>query len=176
MHVTPTVLLQLVTTANQRSDVPREWLWDACLLARICQGTRCKGICNKEGLHYCIKQSGRNSLELDQVQTALGKSSRSYNRWVWKSLEDSFPKLYCIDLAEAYVTQGSASSRILCEKKSFGSRSPNRHMHQKPSAKGRNGKENRYWVNYQVPASILLWEFYAFCARNMGAHIQRTTL
>ncbi len=31
---------------------------------------------------------------------------------VWKSLWDLFPKLYCIDLAEAYVTQESVSSRI----------------------------------------------------------------
>ena len=31
---------------------------------------------------------------------------------VWKSLGDSLPKLYCIDLAEAYVTQKSVSLRI----------------------------------------------------------------
>jgi hypothetical protein len=36
---------------------------------------------------------------------------------VWKSLGDSLPKLYCVDLAEAYVTQESVGSRILCEKK-----------------------------------------------------------
>ncbi len=28
---------------------------------------------------------------------------------VWKSLGDSFPKLYCVDSAEAYVTQESVS-------------------------------------------------------------------
>jgi hypothetical protein len=31
---------------------------------------------------------------------------------VWKSLEDSFAKLYCVDLVEACVMQESASSRI----------------------------------------------------------------
>jgi hypothetical protein len=34
-----------------------------------------------------------------------------YSR-VWKSLWDSLPKLYCIDLAEAYVMRKSVSSRI----------------------------------------------------------------
>jgi hypothetical protein len=47
-----------------------------------------------------------------------------YSR-VWKSLGDSLPELYCIDLAEAYVMRESVSSRILCEKKRYDSRLPN---------------------------------------------------
>jgi hypothetical protein len=39
-----------------------------------------------------------------------------YSR-VWKSLENSFPELYCIDLAEAYVTQESVSPRIYVRRK-----------------------------------------------------------
>ncbi len=39
-----------------------------------------------------------------------------YSR-VWKSLGDSFPKLYCFDLAEAYVMQESVSSRIYIRRK-----------------------------------------------------------
>jgi hypothetical protein len=31
---------------------------------------------------------------------------------VWKSFGDSFPKLYCIDLAEAHVMQENVSSEI----------------------------------------------------------------
>jgi hypothetical protein len=62
-----------------------------------------------------------------------------YSR-VWKSLGDSFPKLYCVDLAEAYVTGESVSSRILCEKKRYDSRLPNGRSHEKPSAKGGTGK------------------------------------
>ena len=31
---------------------------------------------------------------------------------VWKSLWDSFPELYCIDLVEAYVMQGNVRLRI----------------------------------------------------------------
>jgi hypothetical protein len=63
---------------------------------------------------------------------------------VWKSLGDSLPKLYCIDLAEAYVMQESVSLRILCEKKRYDLQSPNGRSHEKPSAKGGTGKENRY--------------------------------
>jgi hypothetical protein len=32
---------------------------------------------------------------------------------VWKSLEDSLPKLYCADLDEAYFKQERASSRLM---------------------------------------------------------------
>ncbi len=73
-HCTPR---QLWTKADQRYDVPWDWLWDACQLARVRWGTRCKGFCSKEGPHYCIKWIARNPLERDQVQRALGKSSRS---------------------------------------------------------------------------------------------------
>jgi hypothetical protein len=62
---------------------------------------------------------------------------------VWKSLGDSFPKLYCIDSAEAYVTQKNVRSEIFCEKKSYDSQSPNGRLHEKPSAKGGTGKESR---------------------------------
>ncbi len=34
-----------------------------------------------------------------------------------KSLEDSIPELYCVDLAEAYATQESVSSRIYVRRK-----------------------------------------------------------
>jgi hypothetical protein len=63
---------------------------------------------------------------------------------VWKSLEDSFPKLYCIDLAEAYVTQENVSLEILREKKRYDLGSPNGRSHEEPLAKGRTGKESRY--------------------------------
>jgi hypothetical protein len=63
---------------------------------------------------------------------------------VWKSLGDSLPELYCIDLVEAYIMQESFSSRILCEKKRYDLQSPNGRSHEKPLAKGRMGKKNRY--------------------------------
>ncbi len=44
----------------RRYDVPRDWLWDACHMAGVRWGSRYKGFCSKEGLHYCITQSARN--------------------------------------------------------------------------------------------------------------------
>ncbi len=66
-----------------------------------------------------------------------------YSR-VWKSLGDSLPELYCIDLAKAYVMQESVSSRILCEKKRYDLGLPNGCLHEKLLAKGGMGKENLY--------------------------------
>jgi hypothetical protein len=59
---------------------------------------------------------------------------------------------YCVDLAEAYVTQENVSLRILHEKKRYDLQLPNGHSHEKPSAKGGTGKE----FLYQVPKSVLL--------------------
>ncbi len=60
---------------------------------------------------------------------------------VWKSLGDSLPELYCVDLAGVYVTQESVSSRILREEKRYGLQLPNGRLHEKSSAKGGMGKE-----------------------------------
>ncbi len=116
---------QLGTTANRRYDVPRDWLWDACQMARVCWGTCCKEFFSKEGPHYQIEQSARNPLERKQVWESLGNCPEAvlrqatinlYSR-VWKSLGDSMPKLYCVDLAEAYVTQENVNSRICVRRK-----------------------------------------------------------
>jgi hypothetical protein len=80
----------------------------------------------------------------NRTETVVGQETISHDSGVWKSLGDSLPKLYCVDLAEAYVTQESVSSRILREKKRYDLQLPNRYLHEKPSAKGRTGKENQY--------------------------------
>jgi hypothetical protein len=95
---------QLGTTANQRYDIPWDWLWNTCLLARLHWGTHGKGFCSKEGLHYRIRQSGRNPLVCDQMQRGLGnhleegigQAAINLYSQVWKFLEDSLPELYCI--------------------------------------------------------------------------------
>ncbi len=91
-------------TAAQRYGVPRDWLWDACHLARVCWGTRCEGFCSLEGPHYHIEQSTRNPLECEQVCTALGnhpgavigQATINLYSQVWKSIEDFLPKHYCV--------------------------------------------------------------------------------
>ncbi len=116
---------QLGTTADRRYDVPQDWLWEACQMARVCKGTLCEGFCSKEGPLYWVDQSARNQLERNHVQRAPEKSSRSCHQTsnnqplftVWKYLGDSFPELYCVDLAEAYVTWENVSLRIYVRRK-----------------------------------------------------------
>ncbi len=43
----------------QRYDVPCDWLWDACHMAGVRWGSRRKGFCSEEGLHYCLEQRAR---------------------------------------------------------------------------------------------------------------------
>ncbi len=43
----------------QRSDVLRDWLWDACHMAGVHWGSRCEAFCSKEGPHYHHEQSAR---------------------------------------------------------------------------------------------------------------------
>jgi hypothetical protein len=93
------------------------------------QGTHWNRNKRKERLGYCPEAVVR--------QAAINLDSR-----VWKSLEDSLPKLYCVDLAEAYVRGQSVCLRILCEKKRYDLQSPNGRLHEKPLAKCGTGKEN----------------------------------
>ncbi len=50
-------------------------------------------------------------------EAVIGQATINLDSWVWKSLEDSLPKLYCVDLAEAYVMQESMSLRLMCKKR-----------------------------------------------------------
>jgi hypothetical protein len=62
------------------------------------QGTNWNAIKCKERLGSCPEAVIR--------QATINPDSR-----LWKSLGDSLPELYCIDLAEAYVMQENVSSR-----------------------------------------------------------------
>jgi hypothetical protein len=76
-HHTHCASRQLGTKADQRYDLPWDWLQKECQMARVHWGTCCKGFCSKEGPHYQIDQSARNQLEHDQVWRAPEKLSRS---------------------------------------------------------------------------------------------------
>jgi hypothetical protein len=157
---------QLGTTADQRYDVPRDWLWDVCQMARVRRGTRCKRFRSEEGLHNQIDQSARNQLEHDQVQRApekLSKSCRqtSNNQPLFTSLE--IPWGFLSQAVLRWLSGGLWHARKcqfedLCEKKRYDSWSPDGHLHEKPSAKGGTGKECWYKFLYQVPMSIFFWE------------------
>jgi hypothetical protein len=74
-------------------------------------------------------------------EAVIRQATINLDSQVWKSLWDSLPKLYCVDFAEAYVTQENVSSTILHEKKRYDLRSRNGLLHEKPPAKGGMGKK-----------------------------------
>jgi hypothetical protein len=39
------------------------------------------------------------------TEAVIGQATINLYSQVWKSLEDSLPKLYCVDIVEAFVTQ-----------------------------------------------------------------------
>jgi hypothetical protein len=91
---------------------------------------------------------------------------------VWKSLGDSFPKLYCVDLVEAYVTQENVSSEILREKKRYDLRLPNGVRMRNLWQKVEWGKKARTNSCTRFPRASSSRKC-VMCARNMGAHVQR---
>jgi hypothetical protein len=44
-------------------------------------------------------------------ETVVRQATINLDSRLWKSLGDSLPELYCVDLAEAYVTRENVSSR-----------------------------------------------------------------
>ncbi len=95
------------------------------------QGTSWNAIKCKERLGSC-------------PEAVVRQATINLDSQVWKSLADSLPELYCIDLVEAFVTWENVSSRILREKKRYDLQSPNGRLHEKPLEKGGTGKENRF--------------------------------
>ncbi len=140
---------QVGTTANQRYDVPQDWLWDACQMARVHWETHWKMDFVARKVHTIkLNEVQGTNWKANKCKEHLGSHPEAVVRqatinldsWLLKSRGDSLPKLYCIDLVEAYVTQESDSLRIVCEKKRYDLGSPNGRLHEKPSAKGGTGK------------------------------------
>ncbi len=93
---------------------------------------------------------------------------------VWKSLGDSFPELYCIDLVEAYVTRESVRSRIYVKRKGMTRDCPMdvcmRSLWQK-AERGKNAGTNSCTRFHKHLASRKP----VMCARYMRVHAQRGT-
>jgi hypothetical protein len=62
------------------------------------QGTKCNAIKCKD----CLVR---------HPEAVVRQATINLDSQLWKSLRDSLPELYCVDLAEAYITQESVSSR-----------------------------------------------------------------
>jgi hypothetical protein len=88
---------------------------------------------------------------------------------VWKSLRDSFPELYCIDLAEAYVMQESASLRIYVRRKGMTRDHPTdvcmRNLQQK-AERGNNAGTN---ACTRFPRASCLQKTHHVCQKYGGA-------
>ncbi len=93
----------------QRYDVLRDWLWDACHMAGVRWRSRCKGFCSKEGPHYRFERSARK-LSSDKQQSTYS--------WVWISLGDSIPGLYCIAW-QSLTHARKCQFEDLCEKERY---------------------------------------------------------
>jgi hypothetical protein len=142
----------LGTTANQRFDVLWDWLREACQMARVHWGTRCKGFCSEEGPHYWMEWSASNLLERNQVQRVPEKLSRSCcqtsnNQPLFTSLE--IPRGFLSQAVLRRLIGGLCHARKcqfedLYEKKRYDLQSPNGHLHEKPLVKGGTGKECWY--------------------------------
>ncbi len=174
---------QLVTSADWRYDVPWDWLQDACQMARIRWGTRCKGFCSKEGPHYQIELSARNQLECDQVPRALGKSSRSCcqtrNNQPWfTSLE--IPWRFLAWAVMHWLSRGLCHARK-CQFKEFFMRTKGMICNCPTDICMRNLRQKAEWGKKTGTNSCTrfprasCFKKCVMCVRNMGAHVQRGT-
>jgi hypothetical protein len=151
MRVAPTALLgswgrwPLKDTTSLGTDFEMHAIWqgyveEAAAKDFVARKASTIALSEVQGTHWSMIRCKERLA--NHPEAVLGQVTINLNSQVWKSLEDSLPKLYCVDLAEAYVMQESANSRILCEKKRYDLRLPNGHLHQKPLVRGGKGKEN----------------------------------
>jgi hypothetical protein len=125
-RVTPTVLLgswvlqpiEDMTSLGTDFETHAKWqgyIEEPTAKDFVARKVRSIALSKVQGIHWngikCKERLG-NCPEAVVRQATINLYSQ-----VWKSLEDSSPELYCVDLAEAYVMQESVSSRILYEKK-----------------------------------------------------------
>jgi hypothetical protein len=71
----------------QRYDILRDWLWDACHMAGVQWGSHCEAFVARKA----------RTIAMSKAPGSCHKTSNNepYS-WVWKSLGDSIPKLYCL--------------------------------------------------------------------------------
>ncbi len=158
------------------------WRWRPWCGPSQGEGFSCEWICCKEDPHYCIRQSTRNSLEQDQVQRALWNSSRSCHKI---SLNQPWSR-------NLEIPWGFLARDVLCGlncclchvrkhklkalwKRKVWYETAQRTLHQKPSAKSGNGNLHGTESTTRVTQTSCSGRNSAICARNMGAHVLRTT-
>ncbi len=178
-HHTHCASRQSGTTADRRYDVPRDWLWDACQMARVYWGTRCEGFRSKESPHYRMERSARNLLERDQMRRAPEKSSRSghqtsNNQTLFTSLEIPWGFLSWAVLR--WLSGGLCHARkcqfknIMCEEKVwFGI--AQRTFAWETFGKRQNGKRRPVLIHVPGSHEHLALRKRVMCTSSMGAHV-----
>ncbi len=124
-HHTHCASRPLGTTADWRYDVPRDWLREACQMQRYVEEPTAKDFVARKVRIIKLTKVHGTSWNAIKCKEHLGscpgavirQATINLDSQVWKSLGDCFPKLFCIDLAEAYVTLESVSSRIYVRRK-----------------------------------------------------------
>ncbi len=170
---------QLGTTANQRCDIPWDWLWDACQMARVRWGTRCEGFRCKGGPHYQIEQSARNPLEPKQVWRALGVLSRSChqtsnNQPLFTSLE--IPWGFLAWTVLHWLSRGLCHARkcqfkdIMWEEKVWFTIAQLMFAWE-TFGKRQNGERKPVLILVPGSCERLTSKKHIMCARNMGVHV-----
>jgi hypothetical protein len=132
----------------------------ACTIALSeVQGTHWNRIKCKEHLGNCPEAVVRQAtIKLDSQ--------------VWKSLEDSLPKLYCADLAEAYLMQESASSRNYERRKGMICDRPTDVCMRKLLQKAEQGKKTGTGSSTRLLRASCFMKMHYVCQKCGGAHIK----
>ncbi len=169
-------------TVAQIYNIPWDWLWVACHMAGVHWGARCKGFCSNEGPHYLFEQSARNPLGSDQVQITLGNCPEAV---VGQATINLFTSL---EILWGFLTQA-----VLCSLAGLMSRKkvsvqgflwvrkvwftfPLWTFAQETFGKRQKGKRSPVVSVLPSSCESLASKTHAFCARNMGAHEQHTSL
>jgi hypothetical protein len=121
MHVTPTVLLgswrgqPIEDMTSLGTDFEMHAYWqgyteEPAAKELVARNTRTIASGKAQGTYWtrikCKEHCG------NPPEAVIGQATINLDSQVWKFLEDSLPKLYCADLAEAYVMQKSTSTSL----------------------------------------------------------------
>jgi hypothetical protein len=119
-HVTPTLLLgsrllqpiEDMTSLGADSKTHAKWQGSVekpTAKDFVARNVRTIELNEVQGTHWnankCKEHLG------SRPEAVVRQATINLDSQLWKSLVDSLPKLYCIDLAEAYVMQENVSSR-----------------------------------------------------------------
>ncbi len=121
MHVTPTALLgscewkpikdmTFLVTDFETHAYRQGSIEEPAAKDHVVRKARTIALSKAQGSHWngikCVEHLG------NRPEAVIRQVTINLNSQVWRSLGDSMPKLYCVDWAEAYVTQKSVCLRI----------------------------------------------------------------